>query len=290
VSAGWTDGEGNPVTAPEPPPTGSYYGPIGDFQGAEYDRNAFALGTAQEVAHLREALDLQAGEVVVDVGCGTGRHARALAALGVRAVGVDLSAGLLRAAAAHGPTPVGGSAGGRAPVGGPAGGRAPVGQADAGVSGAHTAARALFVQADARALPLPDGAADAVLCLCQGGFGITPGGDREVLGELVRVLRPGGRLALTAFSLAFAVRTLAPDDAIDLGRGLVHSPAEVRGPDGARRTFDLWTSCYTPAHLVALCEAAGLAVDRVSGVEPGRYGDDEITLRHPELLIVAHRA
>lgn len=245
----WTDRDGRPVEAPEPPPEGSYYGPIGDFQGAEYDRNAFALGTEQEVAHLVTALQLELGMRIVDVGCGTGRHAAALAELGMEVVGVDLSHGLLRAAVARG------------------GGR--------------------FVQADARAVPLPDGCADAVLCLCQGGFGITPGGDEQVLAELARLLRSGGRLALTAFSLAFAVRYLAPEDALDLSRGLVHSPAEVRGPDGARQVFDLWTACYSPAHLEALTRGLGLRPERLSGVEPGAYGRGQPRIDHPELLLIA---
>jgi SAM-dependent methyltransferase len=245
----WTDAQGRAVDAPEPPPEGSCYGPIGDFQGPAYDRNAFALGTEQEVGHLTRVLGLRAGQVVVDVGCGTGRHARALAAAGL---GVDVSEGLLRAARAH-----------------------------------PTAAR--FVRADARRLPLPDGAADVALSLCQGGFGITPGGDARVLGELARVLRPGGLLALTAFSLPFAARHLGPEDAIDVDRGLVHSPAEVRGPDGERRTFDLWTACYSAGHLRDLCAAVGLHVRTVSGVEPGRYGDRPPTLDDPELLVLAQR-
>jgi SAM-dependent methyltransferase len=253
----WTDRDGAAVTAPEPPPAGSYYGPIGDFQGAAYDRNAFALGTEQEVEHLWAALGLAPGQRLVDVGCGTGRHVRALAQRGLAVVGVDLSHGLLAAGAAQVPDELPGSA--------------------------------AFVQADARALPLPDGCVAAALSLCQGGFGITPGGDERVLAELARVVRPGGRVALTAFSLAFAVRTLAPEDAIDLARGLVHTPAEVRGPDDERRHFDLWTACYTPGHLEALCRAAGLEVEQISGVEPGAYRDDQPSLSHPELLVIACR-
>lgn len=248
---GWTDREGTPVEAPEPPEAGSYYGPIGDFQGSEYDRNAFALGTDQEVAFLVGALDLRPGMRVVDVGCGTGRHTAALTRQGLDVLGVDVSHGLLRAGADR---------------------------------GAGT-----FVQGDARALPLPDGCADVALSLCQGGFGITPGGDEQVLAELVRVLRPTGRLALTAFSLAFAVRFAAPEDAIDLSRGLVHTPAEVRGPDGERRVFDLWTACYTPGHLAAMVDRAGLRLEGIVGVEPGGYGVDSPSVAHPELLVLAHR-
>jgi SAM-dependent methyltransferase len=247
----WTDRDGTAVDAPEPPPGGSHYGPIGDFQGAEYERNAFALGTAAEVDFLEAELGLATAEQVVDVGCGTGRHTRELARRGTPITGIDLSAGLLQVGAATG--------------------------------------LGSFVQADARALPLAEASCDVVLCLCQGGFGITPGGDRRVLAELARVLRPGGRLALTAFSLVFAARWLAPEDHLDVRRGLVHSPAEVRGPDGHRRTFDLWTSCYSADHLVMLVEQAGLQVDSLSGVEPGRYGLDPPVLTDPELLVLATR-
>jgi SAM-dependent methyltransferase len=250
----WADAAGTPVEVPEPPSAGSCYGPIGDFQGAEYERNAFALGTPQEVAFLCDVLDLRPGVRVVDVGSATGRHSRALAAHGVEAVGIDLSHGLVSAGAA---------------------------------AAAADGVTARFVQADARCLPLPGGCADVVLCLCQGGFGITPWSDQVILGELARVLRRGGRLVLTAFSLAFAARHLAPGDAIDLSRGLVHTRAEVRGRDAERRTFDLWTACYTPSELGLLCGGVGLRIDRISGAQPGAYGVAPLTLSDPEILVLA---
>jgi SAM-dependent methyltransferase len=244
----WTDRDGTPVEVPEPPPTGSHYKAIGDFQQAAYERNAFARGTAQEAAHLWQVLRLSPGAVVLDVGCGTGRHVRAFAERGAWAVGVDLSAGLLRA--------------GR-------GGR--------------------FVQADARRLPVRTAAVDAVVCLCQGGFGISPEGDLAVLGEIARVLRPGGRLALTAFSLAFAARFLGVDDAIDVRRDVVWSRAEVRGADDERRSFDLWTTAWSARHLGAALAAAGLDLETLSGVQPGHYGHGAPTIMDPELLAIASR-
>jgi SAM-dependent methyltransferase len=248
----WSGADGEATTAPEPPPQGSYYGPIGDWQGADYERNAFTRGTAAETAFLLQRLALAPGELLVDVGCGTGRHARAMRAQGIRAVGVDLSHGLLHAAAAHAP-----------------GG---------------------WIQADARRLPLPGACATAVMSVCQGGFGITPGGDEEVFAEMVRILRPGGRLALTAFSLAFATRWLVPGDAFDVERGLLYTAADVRGADGASRRFDLWTQCYSGGHLRLLAQRAGLAVEGIYGVEPGDYGRRPPTLRHPELLLIASKS
>lgn len=247
---GWSDPEGRPVVVPAPPAGGSYYREICDFQGACYERNAFTRGTAQEVAFLVDALGLRPGDRLLDVGCGTGRHTRALAGHGLRALGVDLSDGLLRA-------------------------------------GASSPGIAAFVQADARALPLAAGSVDAAISLCQGGFGITPGGDEQILRELRRVLRPRGRLALTAFSLAFAVRWLGEGEAFHVKQGLHHHRAEVRGPDAAARRFDLWTTTYSAAHLRLLAEHAGFTVDTIAGCEPGGYRDRPPTLADPELLLLA---
>jgi len=52
----------------------------------------------QLVGLLTRVLPWETGWRVLDVGCGAGRHAQALAAAGARAVGLDLSAGLLRRA------------------------------------------------------------------------------------------------------------------------------------------------------------------------------------------------
>ncbi len=247
----WTDRDGAVVAAAEPPPEGSCYRALGDFQGAAYERNAFARGTAQEVAFLAAVLDLRPGMRVVDVGCGTGRHARALQARGLEVLGADVSHGLLAAAAVKAP------------------GR--------------------WVQADARALPLRSGCADAVVCLCQGGFGLTPRGDEQTLGELARILRPGGQLALTAFSAWFAARYAAPDDALDVGRSMLHNQAEVRAPAAAARQFPLWTTCYTVPHLELLARHAGLVCERIVGAAPGAYADHSPRITDPELLLFAHK-
>ena len=53
------------------------------------------------VAWTLELAEVAVGASVLDVGCGNGRYLDAMAAAGVEAVGCDLSAGMLRSAAAH---------------------------------------------------------------------------------------------------------------------------------------------------------------------------------------------
>jgi cyclopropane fatty-acyl-phospholipid synthase-like methyltransferase len=60
-----------------------------------YMQNVFTRNTRAEVEFLVEELRLTTGDRVLDVGCGTGRHAVPLARRGCRMVGID-SRGMLR--------------------------------------------------------------------------------------------------------------------------------------------------------------------------------------------------
>ncbi len=70
----------------------------GCHAGVAYLRYSFTRGTAQEVDFFAGELGLRPGQRVLDFGCGPGRHARAMADLGVDVVGLDLSLPFLRAA------------------------------------------------------------------------------------------------------------------------------------------------------------------------------------------------
>jgi SAM-dependent methyltransferase len=256
----WRDRADRPADVPDVPGADAtpYYEPIGDFQGVAYRRNAFAHGTSEEIAVLVAQLRLRRGDQLLDVGCGDGRHLRALRAEGVGGLGVDISHGLLAAAARACPGP-------------------------------GEDVRTWWVRGDARRLPVADGSFDAATSLCQGGFGTGPATDPEVLAGVVSAVRPGGRVAFTAFHALFAARHLVDGDHYDPVHGVHHHIADVVGPDGEVRRFPLWTSAYTVGEAVALGREAGLDVVSVVGCEPGRYGGDLVALDDPELLVVGVR-
>jgi ubiquinone/menaquinone biosynthesis C-methylase UbiE len=222
---------------------------IADHAGSAYLRYSFTKGTAQEVEFLTDRLRLRPGMRLLDVGCGPGRHAHAFAAAEIEVVGVDISQRFVELAADRG----GGS----------------------------------FVRADARQLPIADGAFDVAVSLCQGGFGLVGERDADVIREMARVVRPGGVLAVSAFSSYFAVRFLEETDTFDAATGVNHERTTVRDESGAEAEFDLWTSCFTPRELGLLAERAGLVVEAIWSVTPGDYGERAPDLDHPEFLLVA---
>lgn len=262
----WRSHDDRPVEVPDVPggDRTAFYVAIGDFQGADYRRNAFAGGTAEEVAALRRLLDLRAGTRVLDVGCGDARHLRALAAdPGVHGLGIDVSPGLVEAA------------------------RAAAAVEDVDVAVEVGDARDLAATLGDRGATF-----DVAWSLCQGGLGTSPATDPAVLAGLAAAVRPGGLVAVTLFHALFAARHLAPGDAFDPVRLVHHQVSEVHGPDHARRRFDLWTASYTVRDAARLLAAAELELVGVRGVEPGGYGrraDGEVGLDDPELLVVARR-
>jgi hypothetical protein len=104
---------------------------------------------------------------------------------------------------------------------------------------------------------------------------------------MARALRPGGRLALSAFSAYFQVRFLGEADSFDAEAGVNHEHTAVRNEDGVEVPADLWTTCFTPRELRLMAEAAGLRPDHVWSVTPGDYAPRPPDLDHPEFLLLA---
>jgi SAM-dependent methyltransferase len=235
-----------------------WFEPVADHLGAAYLRYSFTMGTEQEVDFLVDQLGLVPGSRVLDVGCGPGRHAYALAERGIEVHGVDISQRFVDLAS----------------DGAPAG--------------------TTFERADARALAF-DAEFDAAISLCQGAFGLTGGpgapldGDGAVLAGMARALRPGGVLAVSAFSAYFQVQFLEGQDTFDADAGVNHERTIVKDEAGRDAEVDLWTTCFTPRELRLLASAAGLEVRHVWSVTPGAYAADPPTVSTPELLLVAAR-
>lgn len=245
---------------------------LADHMGPAYLRYSFTMGTAQEVGFLTDVLGLRAGMTVLDVGCGPGRHAVALARAGISVVAVDISERFLE-----------------------------VGEDIAVREGVSDLIE--WHRLDARAMAddarIAGRGVDAAVSLCQGAFGL--GGppepddpqnlvpDAAVLSGIRAALRPGGRLAVSAFSSYFQVRWLEDHDAFDAAGAVNREATELLDGDGARVEAELWTTCYTPRELRLLAERCALTVDHIWSVTPGDYQRVTPSIDTPEFLLLAHR-
>jgi SAM-dependent methyltransferase len=266
--------------SPADDPVVHWFEAVADHLGEAYLRYSFTKGTENEVAFLVEELGLGPGQRVLDVGCGPGRHAHALGRRGIEVVGVDVSERFLAIAREGAPDGV------------------------------------TFVRADARRLTY-DGEFDAVISLCQGAFGLSGGGpvtavpvdvaaglasgiapgagpgaragdpDASVLDGMARALRPGGRLAVSAFSAYFQVRYLEHTDNFDVASGVNHEHTTIRSPEGVEAPAELWTTCFTPRELRLMAMRSGLRVRDLWSVTPGDYARRAPDLDHPEFLMIA---
>jgi ubiquinone/menaquinone biosynthesis C-methylase UbiE len=146
-----------------------------DFQRIDDTHAAEAFVRCLDVQHGLEAtlawkrracalMQLSEGSEAVDVGCGTGEDARALAGLvgaAGRVVGIDKSAAMI---------------------------------AEARKRNADAATRMEFHEGDAASLPLPDASVDAAHTERVLVHAPDPG---AVVAEMARVVRPGGRVVVT---------------------------------------------------------------------------------------------
>jgi SAM-dependent methyltransferase len=231
-----------------------WFEPVAEHLGAAYLRYSFTKGTPQEVDFVVEQLQLAPGQRVLDVGCGPGRHAYALAERGIAVHGIDISERFIELAR----------------EGAPQG--------------------ATFERLDARAMVF-EAEFDAAVCLCQGAFGLMTanGDDFTVLAAIGRALKPGGRLALSAFSSYFVIKHWEEAE-FDAATRVNHERTEITNEAGEVATVDLWTGCYTPRELHLMSEACGLCVDSINSVEPGAYAIAPPTADSPEFLLLATRA
>ena len=232
---------------------GHWFEDVAAHAKSAYLRYSFTKGTEQEVSFLVDALGLEPGSRVLDVGCGPGRHAHALARRGITVHGIDISQPFVELAM------------------------------EAGVPNTS------FERLDARALTF-DAEFDAAISLCQGAFGLLGGDqDGDVLAGMARAVRPGGTVCVSAFSAYFQVRYLEDFDTFDAAAGVNHEVATVKDESGVDATFDLWTTCFTPRELRLLAQAAGLIVRDIWSVTPGAYAASPPTTDTAEFLLVALR-
>jgi 2-polyprenyl-6-hydroxyphenyl methylase/3-demethylubiquinone-9 3-methyltransferase len=195
-------------------------------------REVYEIAPARVRRYLRAEIDhvlsrLGGDDAVLELGCGYGRVAFELAEAARRVVGIDTSPENLALARRLAPRLAGGSGG------------------------------CEFLDMDAADLTFPDGEFDAVVCVQNGicAFGVD---QARLVGEAVRVTRPGGRVLFSSYSDRFWPARLAWFE-LQAERGLVGEIDHDATGDGVIVCRDGFrASTMTPGGFAELCASLGL--------------------------------
>ena len=238
-----------------------WFEPIADHLSDAYLRYSFTYGTENEVSCLYDLLGLSPGDRLLDVGCGPGRHSHLFAEREIDVLGLDISNEFIKLANKEN-------------------------------------SKANFLRQDVREMDFEE-EFDAVVSMCQGGFGLLcepessiddPDTDLKALENMARALKPGGKLALSAFSAYFQIQYLGDNDNFDALTGVNRENTEIMNREGEKKEAVTWTTCFTPRELRLMSEKVGLLVKNIWSVTPIDYKLLPCDIKKPEFLILAEKA
>jgi len=234
-----------------------------------YDKESFTQGTLGECDFIGSEIGGDRSVPILDIGCGTGRHAIELARRGYRVTGIDLSPSQIERA-----------------------------RAKAAAAGVAPDLRV----GDARALPFREEFGLAVM-ICEGAFPLmeTDEMNFEILRGAARALRPGGKLVMTTLNGLFPLHRSVgqfENEAMVEGASEAHdfdlmtfrmrSRIKTRGRDGRPIEVDCDERWYGPSELTWLLKQAGFASVEIFGARLGAFSRaDALTPDDFEMLAVA---
>ena len=191
--------------------------------------NLDEIRTEREVRFIRECAPLPEFRDILDVCCGGGRHARALADVGYSVVGIDRDANVIAKARELG--------------GGPT-----------------------FVQNDIRECELTPGEYDAIIIMGQSFGYFDDATNRDMLRRFAIALRPSGRIILDLWNPEFFVAHQGERDLktpAGVARETKHIEAdhlfvELEYPDGSHDRFE-W-QLFSPSQMKTVASLFGLSI------------------------------
>lgn len=235
-----------------------------DHHAPEYMDNVFTKNTQAEIDFIVKTLNLPEGASILDVGCGTGRHAVELAKQGSRVTGIDVSAGMLREA-----------------------------QKAADAAGVEVE----FIHIDATKYEA-DSLYDAAICLCEGAFGLL-GIDEDplehdlaILNRINRALKPDSMLILNAINALEKIRKYGKEE---IAKGIFDPvmilemfEMEYNTPRG-KKSVTVHEKGYTASELKLLLNMAGFETLHIYGGTAGNWGPRPIDPDEIEIMAIARK-
>jgi len=241
--------------------------------GQKYDQEGFAQGTIGECDFIENELNYNKELRIIDIGCGTGRHAIELSQRGYSVTGIDLSESMLEKA-----------------------------REKARQNGLQID----FLRHDARNLPF-ENQFDVAIMLCEGGFPLmeTDEMNFEILKNVSKSLKQRSKFIFTTlnglFPLFHSINDFHAQGAVD-GNATYDSKnfdlmtfrdyniTKVVDDDGVEKELACNERYYVPSEITWLLKTVGFTKIEIFGVRLGAFSrEDQLTTADFEMLVIAER-
>ncbi|MBI5459445.1 class I SAM-dependent methyltransferase [Methanobacterium sp.] len=235
----------------------------------KYENESFTQGTMGEVDFIESEINHDKSSKILDVGCGTGRHAIELSKRGYHVTGVDLSENMLNRA-----------------------------REKASMVGVEID----FRLGNARSLPF-EGEFDLVIMLCEGAFPLmeTDEMNFQILESAARSLNNNGKLIFTTLNGLYPLFHSVKDfinansnystnreNTFDLMTFRDKYQLETEDDDGNKMTLNCNERYYVPSEITWLLKSLGFNEIDIYGCKLGEFSrDNPLTTEDFEILVIA---
>ena len=249
-----------------------WYESLFENYGQKYDNECFTQGTIGECDFIEKEIRFNKSLKILDVGCGTGRHAIELTKRGYNVTGIDLSESQLKRAREK------------------------------------AAAANLFIDfqcQDARNLPF-DSEFDVAIMLCEGGFSLmeTDEMNYEILKNVTKSLKHQAKFIFTTpnglFPLYHSVdefhasaaedgNSVCRNNNFDFMTFREHNIVDFEDDSGNKKTLECNERYYVPCEITWLLKSLGYKTIDIFGARLGEFSREH-TLQTDdyEMLVIAN--
>jgi SAM-dependent methyltransferase len=250
-----------------------WYEQLFENYGNKYDTEPFTQGTLGECDFLEKELSYDKSKKILDIGCGTSRHAIELTKRGYKVIGVDLSENMLEKAREK---------------------------------AAEQKLNIHFEQQDARDLPYQE-EFDCAIMLCEGGFSLMETDEMNfaILQSAFNTLKSGGMFVFTClnglFPLFNSVKEFMEKENtdgqaqyanhnFDLMTFRDHNITSLIDDDGNEIKLDCNERYYVPSEITWQLKSLGFQKIDIFGAKLGAFSrEDQLTTNDFEMLVVAEK-
>jgi 2-polyprenyl-3-methyl-5-hydroxy-6-metoxy-1,4-benzoquinol methylase len=250
-----------------------WYETLFENYGDKYDNESFAQGTIGECDFIEKEINHNKSLKIIDIGCGTGRHAIELSKRGYSMTGIDLSESLLEKA-----------------------------REKAKQNGLQID----FLMHDARSLPF-DKQFDVAIMMCEGGFPLMETDEMNfgILKNVSQSLKQRSKFIFTTLNGLFPIFNSIEEfcasntdggnatyhkNTFDLMTFRDYNITKVEDDNGVEKELECNERYYIPSEIKWLLNTLGFTKIEIFGATLGAFSrEDKLTTNDFEMLVIAER-